>query len=113
MLIKPSTGKGWRRVGGGSGKGQQSKEADVRLREWKDISPGNIRSGIGSSSWVENDMLTTFDFVGSSNSSEGIPYKPPATSWGGKGGITGMVSEKMAVVVTIGSAIRGRGGGDC
>ena len=50
-----------RRVGRRFSEGQRSKGAEGWVEEWEDVSPGNIRSGIGSSSWVEKDTFTKFD----------------------------------------------------
>ena len=52
--------------------GQEGSAKDSGPRGQTDAGSGNIRSGIGRRSWVEKDMLTKFDVVGSS-SSEAMP----------------------------------------
>ena len=61
-----------RRVGRRFGERQWSKEADRRVEEWDNVSPCDIRSGVGSSSWVEEDTFAKFDVV-RGGSSEAMP----------------------------------------
>ena len=44
-------------IGRGSSRGRGSKEADRWVEEWENVSPGDTRSGVGSSSWVERDTF--------------------------------------------------------
>ena len=61
-----------RRVGRRFSERQWPKEADRGIKEWDNISPGDVGSGVGRSSWVEEDTFTKFD-VARSGSGEAMP----------------------------------------
>eukprot|EP00978_Attheya_sp_CCMP212_P032019 scaffold123217_cov49-Attheya_sp.AAC.7 len=67
-----------RGIGRGVGEGQGAKEADRRVEEREDVSPGNVGSRVRGGSGVEENSVSKFNVIGSS-SSEAMPEEPPTT----------------------------------
>ena len=99
-MMKCSLG-GWRR---GQEKCRPNKKANRRVKKRKGVGRGDVRSGIRSGSWVEQNMRTEFDRV-VSLAGEAMPEKAPMTGRIRKRSIVGVAAKEVTAVTTVRGAM--------
>jgi hypothetical protein len=83
---------------------ERTKQANRRVKKWKNIGPSNVGVGVRRSNWVEQNTVAKFDVIGSS-SSKAMPEKPPTARWVRKRDIIRVAAKEMTVVPAVGVTI--------
>ena len=80
-------------IRGRVGESDRSKEANGRVKKWKDISPGDVGSRVRSGVGFKEDASAELDGV-IRKAGEAVPEKPPTTRRVGKRSIVGVAAKK-------------------
>jgi hypothetical protein len=96
-----STARGIRR---GFSESERTKQANSRVKKWKDIGPSDAEVWVGHSGRAEQNTVAKFDVIGSS-SSEAMPKKPPTARWIGKRSIIRVAAKEMTAATAVGVAV--------